>query len=42
MSRIGSKRASNVKRIIIFGIIGALLASTFALVYSTRFAEEKR
>jgi virginiamycin B lyase len=42
VSRIGSKRASNVKRIIIFGIIGALLASTFALVYSTRFAEEKR
>ncbi len=42
MSRIGSKRTSNLKRIVIFGIIGALVASTFALVYSTRFAEEKR
>ncbi len=40
MSR--GKRVSNAKRFVIFGIIGALVASTFALVYSTRFAEEKR
>jgi virginiamycin B lyase len=41
VSRVGSRRTSNTKRIVILALIGVLVASTFALVYSTRFAEDR-
>ncbi len=41
MPKRGSSKGIGIwKRIIIFGVIAALVASTFALVYSSRLAEE--
>ncbi|MEM2649830.1 MAG: hypothetical protein QXS82_04540, partial [Candidatus Nitrosocaldus sp.] len=40
--RGSSKGISTSKKIIIFGVIAALVASTFAIVYSSRLAEEQQ
>lgn len=40
--RGSSKGISTGKKIIIFGVIAALVASTFAIVYSSRLAEEQQ
>ncbi|MCS6767533.1 MAG: hypothetical protein RMJ59_01340 [Candidatus Nitrosocaldus sp.] len=42
MSRRGSRGIGTGKKIIIFGVIAALVASTFAIVYSSRLAEEQQ
>ncbi|MEM4340775.1 MAG: hypothetical protein QW319_04460, partial [Candidatus Nitrosocaldus sp.] len=43
MPKRGSSKGIGIgKKIIIFGVIAALVVSTFALVYSSRLAEEQQ